>query len=585
MSTSKILRGEFRNPYPDLKGPGANEVVDSLLKTVTEAKKRFGEPTEEDYELARLPLAEIQSRIIEWKELTLTRLVEARIRLTVKASLETHCLTAFPYEKALEQAKWYQETTIENGDYDDITDITGCYPFFGLVFSVKDCIHVEGHPTTLGCSSRAAKEETANAALVQKMLDAGAIMIAKTTAPQLMMSNTTHSPLWGTTRSPIQAADGSQEADKEFQVGGSSGGEASLVKFGGSQIGIGTDMGGSVRQPACLNELFGFKHVSQPDRIPWRLPQDLMTGLPHTKIPATALGFLAREDATLRQVVHELDQLLPVTYETDSESSEYKREVGNNPRLVYSSQHSSPEVQDLLEWLVKLVKAGYEDDFLPKSCQALGEIDLPSWGEAWTEHAKEHGFDEARDMLADEPLITRTLFDESRLSSNASDKDKETWKPDPQRLKNLKDRFLKQAGITTKDLDDKENIIFVVPTYILGGPVQNKAFVELDDAGESEIWCQIFNLLDWPCMSMPFPDLPKQLRKKFRDSASASSKWAQHLPGVVKADPIEGKTDDEGDRLPHLSLQLATIPGNQTHLLDYARRIVDAVKYRRHEDK
>ncbi|KAJ1024146.1 hypothetical protein NDA16_002985 [Ustilago loliicola] len=545
MSTSNILRGDFRNPYPDLKGPGANQVVDSLLETVTKAKKRFRDPTKEDYEMARLSLSEIQTRLIEWKDITLTGLVEARIRLTVKASLETHCLTAFPYEKALEEAQWYQTTVIEDGDYDDISDITGCYPLFGLVFSVKYCIHVEGFPTTLGCSSRVGQNEAATVDLVKKMQDMGAIMIAKTTAPQLMMSNTTHSPLWSTTRSPVQAADADDKQSNEFQVGGSSGGETSLVKMGGSQIGLGTDMGGIA---------------------PGLLERDMST----LELVAKVIGGGESQDLDEDQKrMEEVDE---------DELEELEAKERNMPRIVYTTQKGSPEVHELVHRLLKIMQDG-EENSRPEQCDPLGDIDLASWATAWTEHAKEHGFDDAREMLGDDPLITRTLFDESRLASTASESDKNSWKPNPERLDKLKETLVSQAGITDEVVEEPENVIFITPTYILGGPVQNKAFVELDDAGESEIWCQIFNLLDWPAISIPFARLAGKVRQEFRDKAASSPEWSKHLPGPIKADVINAKTGDgEQDRLPHLSLQLATLPGNHASLLDYARRITEVNK-------
>ena len=586
MSDAKIPRGEFRNPCPDLKNPAVKTAVDSLLAKVSEASKRFGEPTQEDYKIASLPLAEIQQRLIHEEGLTVKRLVEARIRLTIKASLATHCLTAFPYERALEQARYYDIDIIQSGDDDDVQQIIECFPLLGLVFSVKDCIHVEGFPTTLGCSSRAGHSEAATADLVKKMVEFGAIMIAKTTAPQLMMSNTTHSPLWGTTRSPIRSADA--EGD-EFQVGGSSGGEAALVRMGGSQIGIGTDMGGSVRQPACLNELYGYKFISSPDTFRWSLPQHFMTGLPHTTVPATAPGLLARDMDTLKLVA---DYLHNSTYSNVEELTEedyvdvyedwempVPDDLGNQPRIVYTTQQASPEVRELVHALVEALQTG-DELARPTGVSQLGEVDVKAWGEAWMDHAKQHGFDEARAMLADDPLIERTMFDESRLSTVGADK--AAWKPDTERLAQLKAAFLRQAGIDVQngkpeqngeDEDEGyENVILITPTYTLGGPVQQRAFVQLDDAGESEIWCQIFNLLDWPALSIPFPDLPAETRREFRAQALASPTWAQHLPGNVERDPISDP-ESEPARLPHLSLQLVTVPGNQAALLDYARRI------------
>ncbi|SPO31600.1 related to amidase [Ustilago trichophora] len=625
MTDSNISRGEFRNPCPDLKNPAANEIVDSLLSTVQSALKRFGEPTQDDYELASYCLKDIQEYLLRDRTMTLPELVEARIRLTVAASLKTHCLTAFPYNQALATAKRLQETIVDGGENTKPEEILNRYPLIGLVFSVKDCIHVEGFPTTIGCSSRAGKWEPASAEIVQEMRKMGAIMIAKTTAPQLMMSNTTHSPLWGMTRSPIQSAD--QADEQEFQVGGSSGGEAALVKMGGSQLGIGTDMGGSVRQPACLNELFGFKYTSKPENFRWKLPQDFMTGLPHTKVPATAPGFLARDLDTLKRVVDALDGVIHLTIgpepseaEDDSEEDEDDEEDEEdqqgwvqwpqwpqsedeeemterlerkrkrdereeqkeeerverervsciNPRIIYTTQQSSPEVQELIEWLVGVLqksRLARESELRPSKCQELGDVDISSWAAAWMEQATQRGFDDARTMLADDPLIQRTMFDESRLSSTGSNR--EAWKPTPGRASGLLSTFLKQAGIR---LGKPEKVILITPTYIMGGPVKNSSFEALDNAGGSEIWCQIFNLLDWPAITIPM-QIPGAVLQRYREQALLSPEWAKHMSGLLEADPIVGDLDSGEKRYPRLSLQLVTVPGDHLALLDFAERI------------
>lgn len=521
MSTAKLPRGEFRNPHPDPNTPAAGKVVEALLSTVQDAHRRFADPTPDDYALARLSLDELQTRLIE-RTLTMPHLVEARIRLTVRASLATHCLTAFPYTDALEHAQRYQQLLDTSSTPSTLLEQ---YPLFGLVFSVKDCIHVQGFATTLGCSSRAAPVEPHTAEIVHKLRTLGGIMIAKTTAPQLMMHNTTHSPLWGTTRSPISSTEAEED---EFQVGGSSGGEACIVKMGGSQLGVGTDMGGSVRQPACLAELVGFKFVATPAGFRWQLPEDFMTGLPHTTVPATAPGLLARHMSTVRRAVDALEgsQASPAAW----------------PRVLHTSQYGSPEVSALIAHLVgALGDEGVQ-------CDELGEVDAREWETAWMEHATQHGFAAARQMLATDPLIARTMFDESRLSDSS-------WPPHPTRLAELKQSLHARVGTD----------MLLTPTYILGGPVRSTAFAQLDSR-HAEVWCQIMNLLDWPAVSIPLSNLRRHTRTAL---IHRDDEWSHFSPGMLAPDPIEGGEA----RLPVLSIQLVAPPGQHQALLDFAQRI------------
>ncbi|KAJ1571789.1 hypothetical protein NDA12_003297 [Ustilago hordei] len=103
MSASKTFRAEFQKPYPDLKGPGANEALDALFEKVTKAKKQYGEPNEEDYEIANEPLWHLQGRLIISQDLTLKR--------------------------ALEEA----ENMELSGDDDTAKSVLDCYPLYGLV--------------------------------------------------------------------------------------------------------------------------------------------------------------------------------------------------------------------------------------------------------------------------------------------------------------------------------------------------------------------------------------------------------------------------------------------------------------------
>ena len=122
-------------------------------------------------------------------------------------------------------------------------------PLYGIPFSVKDSIDVEGYDTTLACPSYAYKANR-TAPVVQRILDAGGIFIGKTNLDQFATGlNGNRSP-YGTPRCVY---------DAEYISGGSSSGSvvsvaASLVSFT-----VATDTAGSTRVPASLNGVVGFK--------------------------------------------------------------------------------------------------------------------------------------------------------------------------------------------------------------------------------------------------------------------------------------------------------------------------------------
>jgi allophanate hydrolase len=122
-------------------------------------------------------------------------------------------------------------------------------PLSGLTFAVKDNIDAAGLPTTAACPAFA-YTPPANAAVVQKLLDAGAQLAGKTNLDQFACG------LNGT-RSPFGAVPNAFDA--RYVSGGSSAGSAYVVATGQADFALGTDTAGSGRVPAGLNNIVGLK--------------------------------------------------------------------------------------------------------------------------------------------------------------------------------------------------------------------------------------------------------------------------------------------------------------------------------------
>jgi len=123
-------------------------------------------------------------------------------------------------------------------------------PLHGLPVTVKECFDLEGLPTTLGLSSRANTRARRDAAMVTLLREAGAVILGRTNLSQTMLFAESRNPLFGQTNNPFS---------RNHTPGGSSGGEAAAVAAGMSPLGIGTDIGGSIRSPAGFSGVCGFK--------------------------------------------------------------------------------------------------------------------------------------------------------------------------------------------------------------------------------------------------------------------------------------------------------------------------------------
>lgn len=123
-------------------------------------------------------------------------------------------------------------------------------PLDGIPVSIKDSIPAIGTPWQHGSAVHEPIYTTADSAPVKRLREAGALIFAKATMPDLGMVASGISSLYGIVRNPWNPT---------MSPGGSSSGAGVLVAAGVGPISIGTDLGGSVRCPAAHNGLFGFK--------------------------------------------------------------------------------------------------------------------------------------------------------------------------------------------------------------------------------------------------------------------------------------------------------------------------------------
>jgi fatty acid amide hydrolase len=121
---------------------------------------------------------------------------------------------------------------------------------YGVPVTVKECFDVVGTATTAGLIGRAGNLKADDAELVSRLRAAGAIITAKSNLAQLELYVESDNPLFGRTNNPWDLA---------RTPGGSSGGEAALVAASASPLGLGTDIGGSVRVPAHFCGLCGLR--------------------------------------------------------------------------------------------------------------------------------------------------------------------------------------------------------------------------------------------------------------------------------------------------------------------------------------
>ncbi|KAB8337251.1 hypothetical protein FH972_021553 [Carpinus fangiana] len=160
-----------------------------------------------------------------------------------------NCITELTPERALARAK----------ECDDYLKTHGkpMGPLHGLPISVKEMVGMKGLDLNAGFCGWWGTVAEEDAWLLDSLWDAGCVFYARTTQPQTLMHLETSSNLYGVTVNPY---------NRNLTSGGSSGGEGALLGIKGSCLGIGTDIGGSIRSPAANNGVYGLRPTA--NRLP-----------------------------------------------------------------------------------------------------------------------------------------------------------------------------------------------------------------------------------------------------------------------------------------------------------------------------
>jgi amidase len=181
------------------------------------------------------------TRAIQDRQISSRELLDHLLERSAQLNPALNAIVAWDTERARDAAKAADDATASG-------DASG--PLHGLPMTVKDVFETEGLVTTSGAAELAGYVPRADAVAVARLKAAGAIVFGKTNTPLFAGDWQTYNDVYGRTNNPW---------DHGRTVGGSSGGAAAAVAAGLTPLELGSDIGGSIRNPAHYNGVYGLK--------------------------------------------------------------------------------------------------------------------------------------------------------------------------------------------------------------------------------------------------------------------------------------------------------------------------------------
>ncbi|POR33152.1 Acetamidase [Tolypocladium paradoxum] len=238
---------------------------------VTDWPDTSGWFTTDELAITSLTASELVAKLASG-EFTSEDVAKAFCKRAAAAHQLTNCLSETCFDRAIATARARDEHLAHTGK------LVG--PFHGLPISLKDNFHLKGLDATVGFSSHVGDPAKSDSAIAELLEAAGAVFYVKTNVPTAMMMAETVNNVFGRTLNPKH---------RQTTSGGSSGGESALITMRGSPLGVGSDIGGSLRIPAACTGLFTLRPSA--GRFPVRHTR---SGMPGQEAVQSVNGPMAR---------------------------------------------------------------------------------------------------------------------------------------------------------------------------------------------------------------------------------------------------------------------------------------------------
>ncbi|XP_054400624.1 fatty-acid amide hydrolase 2 isoform X2 [Pongo abelii] len=188
------------------------------------------------------------AKLIRQRQVKCIDVVQAYINRIKDVNPMINGIVKYRFEEAMKEAHAVDQKLAEKQE--DEATLENKWPFLGVPLTVKEAFQLQGMPNSSGLMNRRDAISKTDATVVALLKGAGAIPLGITNCSELCMWYESSNKIYGRSNNPY---------DLQHIVGGSSGGEGCTLAAACSVIGVGSDIGGSIRMPAFFNGIFGHK--------------------------------------------------------------------------------------------------------------------------------------------------------------------------------------------------------------------------------------------------------------------------------------------------------------------------------------
>ncbi|MHA6251938.1 amidase [Oceanobacillus sp. CAU 1775] len=264
------------------------------------------------------------------KELTSVEVVKAYINHIEKVNPQINALIENRFDEALLEAEQF--------DLENQSSSKRKGSLAGVPISVKEAFNVANMKTTGGLEHRQDLIAREDATVITKLKNEGAIILGKTNTPALSFCQETDNKLYGRTNNPW---------DLNRTAGGSTGGEGALLATGGAAVGLGSDIGGSIRFPAHFNGVVGFKPGKEQVSGEGHFPE-VTHSLQQRMFAIGPLGKSVRDMELMHQIISDKRS-------STTSLEEYKIEILSDRVNYPLSEHTKKCISSIEAFLDQLI--------------------------------------------------------------------------------------------------------------------------------------------------------------------------------------------------------------------------------------